>query len=157
MRSPGIAPGRDLPERQPSDLELAAMAYVDGELAPAERAALEARLDSDPDLVREIAAQQRLAVLARAAAPREPIDREWRAIERSGLTRVGVPVSWTLLAIGASGLAIWCACEVACAPIGIVPKLLTGALAAGFLSLFLLAVRTRLRTRPYDPYDDVHR
>jgi anti-sigma factor RsiW len=144
-------------ERTPSAIELAAMAYVDGELSAAERSALEARLDSEPDLVREIAAQQRLAVLARAAAPREPIDREWRAIERSALTRTGVPLSWTLLALGAAGLAVWCAWEVACAPIGIVPKVLTGALASGFLLLFLLALRARLRTKPFDPYDGVHR
>jgi anti-sigma factor RsiW len=133
------------------------MAYVDGELPPEARAAFEARLDREPLLVREVAAQQKLAVLARAAVPREPIDREWRAIERSGLTRFGLPLGWTLLALGGCGLAVWCACEVACAPIGIAPKLLTAALASGFLLLFLLAVRARLRTKSFDPYDDVQR
>jgi anti-sigma factor RsiW len=145
------------PERAPSPDELLAMAYVDGELPPDARAAFEARLDRDPALVREVAAQQRLAVLARAAMPHEPIDREWRAIERSSLTRVGLPLGWTLLALGGIGLAVWCACEVACAPIGIAPKLLTAAVASGFLLLFLLAVRARLRTKPLDPYDDVQR
>jgi anti-sigma factor RsiW len=133
------------------------MAYVDGELAAGERAAFEARLEREPALVREVAAQQRLAVLARAAAPREPIDREWAAIERSMLTRAGVPLSWALLALGVAGLACWCAFEVACCPIGWVPKVLTGAIASGFLLLFLLALRTRLRTKAFDPYDDVRR
>jgi len=141
----------------PSDAELLAMAYVDGELAPAERASFEARLDREPMLVREVAAQQRLAVLARAAAPREPIDREWASIERSMFTRAGLPLSWSLLALGAAGLAVWCAWEVACAPIGTAPKLLTAAFVCGFLLLFLLALRARLRTKPFDPYDDVHR
>lgn len=144
-------------DRLPSDLELAAMAYVDGELAPADRTAFEARLDREPALVREVAAQQRLAVLARAAAPREPIDREWRAIERSMITRAGIPLSWGLFALGAAGLAVWCAWEVACAPIGTAPKLLTAAFVSGFLLLFLLAFRARIRTKPFDPYDDVHR
>jgi anti-sigma factor RsiW len=141
----------------PTPAELLAMAYVDGELAPAERAAFEARLEREPALVREVAAQQRLAVLARAAAPREPIDREWAAIERSMITRAGVPLSWALLALGVAGLASWCAFEVACCPIGWIPKVLTGAIASGFLLLFLLALRTRLRTKAFDPYDDVRR
>jgi hypothetical protein len=34
---------------------------------------------------------------------------------------------------------------------------LTAALAAGFLVLFLLAVRARMSTKPYDPYDGVQR
>src|SRR6185295_14233986 len=142
-------------ERPPSADDLAAMAYVDGELPPESRSAFESRLDREPALVREVAAQQRLAVLARSAAPREPIDREWRALEHSRLTRLGLPLGWTLLALGATGLAVWCAFEVACAHIGIVPKLLTAALASGFLLLFLLALRARARTRPFDPYDDV--
>jgi anti-sigma factor RsiW len=145
------------PERTPSPDELLAMAYVDGELKPKDRAAFEARLDREPALVREVAAQQRLAVLARAALPREPLDLEWQRIRGSPVHRLGLPLGWTLLALGASGLALWCACEVACANIGIAPKLLTAALASGFLLLFLLAVRARVRTRPFDPYDDVQR
>jgi anti-sigma factor RsiW len=141
----------------PSEAELLAMAYVDGELLPAERASFEARLEIEPALVREVAAQQRLAVLARAAAPREPIDREWAAIERSMITRAGVPLSWALLALGVAGLASWCAFEVACCPIGWIPKVLTAAIASGFLLLFVLALRTRLRTKAFDPYDDVRR
>ena len=148
---------QEIEERVPSPDELAAMAYVDGEMASTERAAFEARLERESALVREVAAQQRLAVMARAAAPREPIDEEWKRIEGSAVHRVGLPIGWTLLALGASGLAVWCAYEIAIAPIGIVPKLLTAAVAAGFLLLFLLAVRRRMTTRAFDPYDDVKR
>ena len=148
---------REVEERIPSPDELAAMAYVDGEMTSADRAAFEARLERDSALVREVAAQQRLAVMARAAAPREPIDEEWRRIARSTVQRVGLPIGWSLLAVGGIGLAVWCAYEIAIAPIGIVPKLLTAALATGFLLLFLLAVRARIASRPFDPYDDVNR
>ena len=148
---------QEIEERIPSPDELAAMAYVDGEMASGDRAAFEARLEREPALVREVAAQQRLAVMARAAAPREPIDEEWRRIAGSAAHRVGLPVGWTHLAVGGIGLAVWCAYEIAIAPIGIVPKLLTAALAAGFLLLFLLAVRARIASRPFDPYDDVQR
>jgi anti-sigma factor RsiW len=144
-------------DRPPSPDELLAMAYFDCELGTKERTAFEARLDREPALVREVAALERLSVLARAAAPREPMDYEWRRIERSAVQRVGLPLGWSLVALGAIGMAVWCACEVASAPIGIAPKLLTAALASGFLLLFLLALRARLRTKPFDPYDDVQR
>src|SRR5260221_9774953 len=124
------------PERAPNPEELLAMAYVDGELAPDERSAFEARLDREPALVREVAAQQRLAVLARAALPREPIDREWRALEDSALTRIGLPLGWTPPPLGGTGLAVWCAFEGARAHIGIVPKLFTAAPPPGLLFLF---------------------
>jgi anti-sigma-K factor RskA len=149
-----VNPDPDVP---PAPDELLAMAYADGELSLEERAAFEARLEKEPRLVREVAAQQRLGVLARAAAPREPMDLEWRRIQRSPLHQVGIPLGWTLLGIGWTGLAVWCAYEVAIAPIGIAPKILTAALAAGFLLLFLLAVRARIASRPFDPYDDVQR
>ena len=147
----------DAREPAPHRDELLAMAYVDGELSREDRVAFEARMEREPGLVREVAAQQRLAVLARAAAPREPLDVEWQRIASSTLHRVGLPLGWTLLALGAAGLAVWCAYEVAIAPIGLAPKLLTAVLAAGFLVLFLLAVRARMATKPFDPYDGVKR
>jgi anti-sigma-K factor RskA len=150
-------PDRDDEEAGPSPDELLAMAYVDGEMSVEGRSDFEARLAREPALVREVAAQQRLAVIARAAAPREPIDVEWRRIASSTVSRVGLPLGWTLVAVGAAGLAVWCAWVVAMSSIGMWPKLLTAALAGGFLLLFLLTVRTRMATRPFDPYDDVQR
>ena len=144
-------------ERVPSPDELAAMAYVDGEMSARERAAFEGRLEKESVLVREVAAQQRLAVMARAAAPREPIDEEWKRIEGSAVHRMGLPIGWTLLTAGGIGLAVWCAWLIATSSIGLLPKLLTAALAAGFLFLFLLAVHARITSRPFDPYDDVKR
>ena len=144
-------------EREPLPDELRAMAYVDGELAPGDRAEFEERLERDAALVREVAAQQRLAVLARACAPREPADHEWARHAASLSQRVGLRTAGILIGLGAAGLAGWCAWEVCRSGIGILPKLLTGAVVAGFLLLFALTLRTRRRLRPFDPYDEIER
>jgi Flp pilus assembly protein protease CpaA len=52
---------------------------------------------------------------------------------------------------------VWSAYAVATSAIGLLPKLLTAALAGGFLMLVLLTLRARIATRPFDPYDDVQR
>ena len=70
---------------EPTRDELLAMAFFDGELAPEARAEFEARLADDADLRRQVAELKELDVLARNAAPREPMDHEWAALERDVL------------------------------------------------------------------------
>ena len=144
-------------EREPTQDELAAMAYVDGELAPAERRALEARFEDEPELAREVASLQRLNVLARHAVGPEPMDAEWARIARSPEQRGLRFLAWLLVLAGALGLCAWAVFEVEMANIGLLPKLCVAALVVGLALFVALALRARAATAPYDPYTDVKR
>src|SRR5262245_41563902 len=133
------------------------MAYADGELEPSQRSAFELRLAAEPALRREVARFQRLALLARQTSPPEPADHEWAALERELVHRGGRRLGLLLVAVGSAGLGAWgCAALCACG-LGLWPKILSIALLAGLLLLFLVALRARLRTLPYDPYSQVKR
>jgi anti-sigma factor RsiW len=141
----------------PSADDLAAMAYADGELSPAERAALEARMTREPALARSIAAQRRLAVLARAATPLEPAEQEWARLERSVGQRALVRGGRWLLALGVLALAAAGALAVARSALPPAVKLAAAALALGAALTLAAAWRARRRTRDLDPYEDVQR
>jgi anti-sigma factor RsiW len=133
------------------------MAYVDGELAPEPRTAFEARLAQEPALRREVSELRKLELIARAAAPREPLDHEWAALARDPLQRGTLALGWILLGLGALGLAgylvfVLCTCAL---PLAL--KLLLGALLAGGALLLAATLRARLRTLPHDPYTEVER
>jgi anti-sigma factor RsiW len=147
-------------ERVPSPAsndEVLAMAYADGELSGSARAELEARLAVEPALAREVAAQQRLHLLARHAVGPEPMDHEWKRIARSPVQRVGVRAAWASIVIGALGVVGWAAVQELCSELPPVLKVSLALLAAGLVTMFLLTLRNRLRTLPYDPYDQVQR
>lgn len=143
--------------REPSRDELLAMAYADGELPPAERAAFEARLAKEPLLAKELAELRSLAALARHAAPPEPQDFEWERIARSPVQRALGPFAWTLIVIATVGLAGWIVWAECTCDLELVPKLCVIALTAGLFVLLGLTVRNRIRTLPYDPYTKVKR
>ena len=94
-------------EREPSADELLAMAYADGELLGTERAHFEQRLAAEPALAREVAQLKRLEVLARHAAPPEPMDHEWERLARSGGQRGLWSAGWLFFGAGVLGLAAW--------------------------------------------------
>ena len=144
-------------DRPPSDDQILAMAYADGELAGTARAEFEARLSRDSALAREVAAQQRLHVLARLAAGPEPMDHEWKRIERSSLHRSGLGLAWTMIAVGSLGLLAWAVAEELRSGLPLVPKISIALLMAGLVALFLITLRNRLRTMPLDPYTQVKR
>ncbi len=144
-------------DREPTHDELTAMAYVDGELPAAERAAFEERMAREPLLAKEVVELRELDVLSRHAAPPEPADHEWQRLERSPLSRTLGPASWILIALGTIGLAAWLVVELVRADFALLPKVLVLALVAGAALRVLLAVRQRLRTLPYDPYTQVKR
>lgn len=145
-------------ERQPTRDELLAMAYVDGELDAASRAAFETRMREQRDLAREVAELQRLGVVARRMAPPEPQDAEWDRLRREPLQRAGRGLGFALVAAGLLGLVVFVGYVVARddhLPLGL--KLVIGAVSAGLLLLGLTVLRARLRTLPYDPYTEIRR
>lgn len=143
--------------REPTPDELLTMAYADGELDPAARAAFEARMRSDAALAREVAAQQRLHQLARHAAGPEPMDAEWERIARASGYRASLGIGVSLLTLGSLALAAWAAYALFTSSLEIVPKIALGILIAGLCMLTVRAWLARRRTRPYDPYTEVRR
>jgi hypothetical protein len=145
-------------QREPSRDELLAMAYVDGELADDAALDFERRLPDEPALVREVAELKRLEVIARQTAPPEPIDHEWKRIEREVLHFGGHFLGFLLAALGTLGLSGWILFGLFRDDgLSLVPKLLIGMIVGGFALLFLVILRARLRTLPYDPYTEVKR
>lgn len=147
----------EIPEREPTRDELLAMAYVDGELEDDAARELEARLETSPELRREVSELQRLAVLARQVAPPEPQDYEWQRLAQDPVQRSGVGLGWALLFIGVVGHLGWFLWALFSSDAELPLKLLTGTLAIGALLLFGTTLRQRLRTLPHDPYRDVQR
>lgn len=144
-------------EREPTQDELLAMAYADGELAPGERAAFEVRLVKEPRLAKELAELRALDVLTRHSAPLEPQDHEWARIVRSPVQRTLGPFAWTLIGLATAGLFGWLVWKECTCDLELVPKACVIALTVGLFLLVVLALRNRLRTLPYDPYTKVKR
>ncbi|HVS19077.1 MAG TPA: hypothetical protein VMT18_10795 [Planctomycetota bacterium] len=144
-------------QREPSPEQLEAMAYADGELEAGARATFEARLAERPDLAREVARHQRLNVLARHAAPPEPMDHEWRRLGRDPFQRGLLLVGWLSATVGALLLAGWGLHGLFTSDMPLFPKLAIAAVGLGALALGLAVLRGRLLTRPFDPYTEIQR
>jgi len=144
-------------EREATPDELLAMAYVDAELAPDERARFEERLHKEPALAREVTELRRLELLARHAAPAEPMDHEWERLARATGQRGLWSAGWLFFGAGLLGLAAWGLTCLECSQASWVPKLLVPLAILGALLLVGAAVRARARTLRYDPYRDVKR
>ncbi|MDP6956482.1 MAG: hypothetical protein QF599_10945 [Planctomycetota bacterium] len=146
------------PDRKPTPDELSAMAYVDAELAPQERAAFEARLALEPTLAREVARLRSLSLLARQSAPSEPMDHEWARLEQDPIQKASLGLGAFLVLVSSGGLLGWALYAIAIDDkLETVPKVLLLASAAGFGLWFLAVLRGRLRTRSLDPYTVVKR
>jgi len=145
------------PDAHPSRDELLAMAYVDDELAGEERARFEARLADEPELSRRVAEYRRLELLARAVAPPEPADHEWRRLEAEPARRAGVGLGLALVVGGAALVVGWSLVELLASDAPLPVRIGVPALLAGLAILALSRLRGRLRTRPYDPYTAVKR
>ncbi len=143
--------------REPSRDELLAMAYVDGELRPEARVEFETRLAASPALRAAVAELKELELLARAAAPREPLDHEWAALAREPLQRGTLGLGWILLALGFLGLSAFGLLQLFRSEAPMALKLLSAALLLGGALLFGATLRARLRTLHLDPYRKVQR
>ena len=144
-------------EREPTRDELLAMAYVDGELTAEGRAELEGRLAASPELRREVSQLKELELLARAAAPKEPMDHEWDALARDPVQRGSLGLGWTLLGLGVLGAVGYGMFELLASDAPPLVKALVLALSLGLALLLAATLRARLRTLPLDPYRKVQR
>ena len=145
-------------DRPPSEDELRAMAWVDGELGPDEARAFEARMAREPALAREVTELRALELLARQMAPPEPADHEWERLAHEPLHREGTRLATGLILGGLTAAWIAMLWFLATAEdLELLPKTLLLAVLGGLTLLFLLVLRARLRTLPYDPYTKVKR
>ena len=144
-------------EREPTQDELLAMAYVDGELTSAARGEFEQRLGRERGLRREVAALQELELLARAAAPKEPMDHEWEALARDPVQRGALGLGWALLALGLVGLGLFALAELCLCDAPLVLKICLAAVLVGGGFLLGATLRARRRTQLLDPYRKVRR
>lgn len=142
---------------EPSQDQLLAMAYSDGELSGEECTAFEARLADEPDLAQEVARHREILVLSRELAPPEPADHEWARLELDPLHRSGNQLGMFLLSAGTLGLSAFGIYNVAAGDLEPFPKACLLALIAGSAALLLTTIQGRLRTRPLDPYRSVKR
>jgi len=144
-------------QREPTQDQLLAMAYADGELARDACRQFEQRLALEPALVREVAQLKKPELLGRQVAAPEPMDYEWDRLRRDPVQRLGWTIGWGLLMLGSLSATGWVAFEFYRSDLELVPRLVFGSLFVGGLALFLVTLRGRLRTLPHDPYTEIKR
>jgi len=135
------------------DLRLLLMAYLDGELEGEERARIEALLERDETLRRELGEMRELVDATRGlgpdARPDEELERFWRGV----YVRLERGTAWVLLLVGALGLVAGGLYLFFASPERTWPVKLAGALALlGAAGLLLSVWRERRRVLPYDRY-----
>jgi len=133
------------------------MAYADGELSPEAERVFEARLAAEPRLRVLVADQRRIAVLAREAAPSEPLELASIEVERGAPLPLLAFAGRALLVLAGLWAVLWLCC--ACFEITGRPPI-AGAALALVLGLGLLALRAvlvRRATAHLDPYRDLRR
>ena len=131
------------------------MRYLDGELAPDERARVDAELGRSTELQREMAIFRALKsdfqeLSFHPATYRTSV---WDEVN----VQVARPVGWMLVI---AGVALWMtygAYVFATTPSDPWEKMATGAISIGILTLLATVIWERIREWNTDPYKDVHR
>ena len=131
------------------------MRYLDGELAPNDRARVDAALANSTELQREVAIFRALKSDFQELSfhPATHHSSVWDQVN-AHVTR---PIGWVLVIAGA---VVWLTYGVyvfASSPADPWEKLATGAVAIGILTLLTSVVWERCREWDTDPYKDVHR
>lgn len=142
---------------EPTREELLAMAYVDGEVDPAGRREFEALLAEREDLQLQVAQLRRLEVVARQAAPPEPMDHEWERIRKDPMHQSSHGLGFGLLIVGSVGIVIASLVGIWQGDESLFTKGVLSSLIVGALILFANTLQNRLRTLPYDPYTEIQR
>ena len=130
------------------------MRFLDGEVTPEERVAIEGRLEASSELRREFAIFRSIKEDFRdlSFAPQDG-DSVWDRIR----SRITSPVGWALTTTGFLGWAAYAAWSFVKSPSAIVVKLTTGAVVIGMLVLLAQVIWDRYREYGSDPYRNVHR
>ena len=130
------------------------MRFLNGEVTPKERAAIEVRLAASSELRRELAIFRSMKEELRdlSFAP-EHGDSVWDRIR----SRITSPVGWALSVAGFLGWAGYATWSFVNSPSAILVKLATGAVVTGILVLLAQVIWDRYREFGSDPYRNVHR
>lgn len=130
------------------------MRFLDGEVTPEERAAIEGRLEASSELRREFAIFRSMKADFRdlSFAPQDG-DSVWDRIR----TRISMPVGWGLTIAGFVGWSAYGIWTFVKSPSAIAVKLAAGAVVAGILVLLAQVIWDRYREYGSDPYRNVHR
>ncbi len=134
-------------------------AFIDGELPPAEAAALERHLAGCPSCRAEEADLRRLRVeVARHLAPPEVDGEEWGEMARTVIARRARRLGWTLLlpavlVLVGGGLGMFLVDPQVPAWV----RVGVGALVGGLGALFVSALADRLDARRCERYEEVER
>jgi len=130
------------------------MRFLDGEVTPQERAAIEVRLEASSDPRRAFSIFRSLkAELQDLSFAPEHGDSVWDRIR----SRITSPVGWVLAVAGFLGWVAYGTWSFVNSPSAIVVKLTTGAIVIGMLVLLAQVIWDRYREFGSDPYRDVHR
>ena len=131
------------------------MRYLDGEMPPGEKNALEARLEDSTELARE------LAIFRAMKHDFQELSFHPGTYRRSVWDQVNAnvtrPFGWMLVIVGAIVWSAYGAYVFATTPANPWEKLGTGALVIGILTLLASVIWERYREWGSDPYKDVHR
>lgn len=129
------------------------MRFLDGEVSPAERAAVERVLETSSELRREVALFRSMKENLQDLSLMHGDVSVWGRIR----TRITMPIGWILTT---SGVVAWLAYGTWAfvrSPSGIVVKLATGGVAIGILVLLAHVIWDRYKEYGTDPYRNVHR
>jgi len=139
-----------MPEPDP---RLLLMGYLDGELEGEERARIEALLDRDETLRRELSEMRKLVEATRELSPDARSDEELESFWRKVHVRLERGTAWVLLLAGAFGLTAFGLYVFFASPERAWPVKLAGALALlGAAGLLSSVWRERRRILPHDRY-----
>ena len=143
---------------EPTEDELLAMAYADGELEPEARREAAKRIAEDDAFALRVAHYQRLDVTTRTAISHEPQDTARAELSREPLQRATVSLGWMSATVGFIAFYAWVFYEILQnEEMSGAPKIFLLSAAGGLFLLFLSVLRGRLRELPYDPYTDIER
>lgn len=143
--------------REPTENELLAMAYADGELTAEARADFERAMGSDLELRSEVSELKRLEVMARTSAPKEPLDYEWERVRSETVHVAGIRAGWLCASVAIMSGIVWLLYAAACSDFAFAFKLCLFSAVGGFFLLLAMTLRVRLLTLKHDPYRDVKR